>query len=203
LSGRIRPDGEALVTVVGRTGPEQVAIGHERPGTPFRYTANVHFDAHGGSGTRNERRACALTFTKTATAERSNLRRRPQSARQGERAMVRSRVLLCAAIAGLAVALAGCEPTPVYPTGGYVAPVYPAVSYGYGYGGPYYGGSYYGGGGYYGGGYTRYYGGGVYHGGVYRGGVYRRAGYGGGYYRGGGYHGGYRGGVRHAGGWRR
>jgi len=64
LSGRIRPDGEALVTVVGRTGPEQVAIGHERSGTPFRYTANVHFDAHGGSGARNERRACALTFTK-------------------------------------------------------------------------------------------------------------------------------------------
>ena len=65
LSGRIRPDGQALVTVVGRTGPEQVARFHERPGTPFRYTANVHFDAHGGSGMRNERRACALRFTKT------------------------------------------------------------------------------------------------------------------------------------------
>ena len=65
LSGRIRPDGAALVTVVERTGPEQVAIGHQRPGTPFRYTANVHFDAHGGSGMRNERRACALRFTKT------------------------------------------------------------------------------------------------------------------------------------------
>lgn len=64
LSGRIRPDGAALVTVVGRTGPEQVAIGPERPGTPFRYTANVRFDAHGGSGMRNERRACALRFTK-------------------------------------------------------------------------------------------------------------------------------------------
>ncbi len=65
LSGRIRPDGQALVAVVGRTGPEQVATGHERPGTPFRYTANVRFDAHGGSGMRNERRACALRFTKT------------------------------------------------------------------------------------------------------------------------------------------
>jgi hypothetical protein len=64
LSGRIRPDGEARLTLVGRTGPEEVAIGHERPGTPFRYTANVHFDAHSGSGMRNERRACALTFTK-------------------------------------------------------------------------------------------------------------------------------------------
>jgi hypothetical protein len=63
--GRIRPDGEALITVVARTGPEEVAIGHERPGTPFRYTANVRFDAHSGFGKRNERRACTLTFTKT------------------------------------------------------------------------------------------------------------------------------------------
>ena len=35
-------------------GPEDVAIGHVRPGTPFRYTANVHFDAHSGFGKRNE-----------------------------------------------------------------------------------------------------------------------------------------------------
>jgi hypothetical protein len=64
LSGRIRPDGEAVVTVVGRTGPEQVARFHERRGAPFRYTADVHFDAHGGSGMRNELRACTLAFTK-------------------------------------------------------------------------------------------------------------------------------------------
>jgi hypothetical protein len=64
LSGRVRPDGEALVTVAGRTGPEEVARLHERPGTPFRYTANVHFDARGGSGARNEMRACTLTFAK-------------------------------------------------------------------------------------------------------------------------------------------
>jgi hypothetical protein len=64
LSGRIRPDGQAVLTMVGRTGPEEVALYHERPGSPIRYTANVHFDAHGGSGMRNEKRACALTFTK-------------------------------------------------------------------------------------------------------------------------------------------
>jgi hypothetical protein len=64
LSGRIRPDGQALLTLVGRTGPEEVALYHKRPGTPFRYTANVHFDAHAGSGTRNGPRACALSFTK-------------------------------------------------------------------------------------------------------------------------------------------
>ena len=65
LSGRIRPNGQALLTLVGRTGPEEVAIGHERPGTPFRYTANVRFDATSGFGKRNERRACTLTFSKT------------------------------------------------------------------------------------------------------------------------------------------
>jgi hypothetical protein len=64
LSGRIRPDGQALITVVARTGPEEVAIGHVRPGTPFRYTANVLFDAHSGFGKRTQRRACTLTFTK-------------------------------------------------------------------------------------------------------------------------------------------
>ena len=64
LSGRIRPDGVALLTLVGRTGPVKVAIGHPRPGTPFRYTANVHFDEHSGFGQRNERRACTLRFDK-------------------------------------------------------------------------------------------------------------------------------------------
>jgi hypothetical protein len=64
LSGRIRPDGQALLTLVGRTGPEEVALYHKRPGTPFRYTANVRFDGNSGSGTRNGPRACSLTFTK-------------------------------------------------------------------------------------------------------------------------------------------
>jgi hypothetical protein len=64
LSGRIRPDGQALLTLVGRTGPQEVALYHERPGTPFRYTANVRFGANNGSGARNGPRACSLTFTK-------------------------------------------------------------------------------------------------------------------------------------------
>jgi len=64
LSGRIRPDGQSVLTMVGRTGPEEMTLYHERPGSPIRYTANVHFDANSGSGMRNERRACALKFTK-------------------------------------------------------------------------------------------------------------------------------------------
>jgi hypothetical protein len=63
-SGRIRPDSQAVLTMVGRTGPEEMTLDHERPGSPIQYTANVHFDAHGGSGIRNERGACRLIFTK-------------------------------------------------------------------------------------------------------------------------------------------
>lgn len=64
LSGRIRSDGQALLTLTGKTGPVQFAVGHVRPGTPFRYTANVHFEGRSGNGVRNERRACTLNFTK-------------------------------------------------------------------------------------------------------------------------------------------
>jgi hypothetical protein len=64
ITGRIRPDGGALLSMFGRTGPEQRAVGHERAGTPFRYTVDAHFDARGGSGKRNEQRACALTFNR-------------------------------------------------------------------------------------------------------------------------------------------
>ncbi len=65
ITGHIRRDGGALLTIVGRTWPEQFAIGHERPGVPFHYTVDAHFDGNGGSGKRNERRACALTFNRT------------------------------------------------------------------------------------------------------------------------------------------
>jgi hypothetical protein len=44
-------------------GPAKARF-HERLGTRFRYTANVHFHARGGSGMRNEMRACALMLAK-------------------------------------------------------------------------------------------------------------------------------------------
>jgi hypothetical protein len=65
ITGHIRPDGGALLMMYGRTGSQQRALGHESPGTPFRYTVDAHFDASGGSGKRNEQRPCALTFNKT------------------------------------------------------------------------------------------------------------------------------------------
>ncbi len=65
ITGRIRPDGGALLTMVGRTGPEQRSFGHPRPGAPFHYTVDAHFDGQSGSGKRNEQRPCALTFNKS------------------------------------------------------------------------------------------------------------------------------------------
>jgi hypothetical protein len=65
ITGHIRPDGGARLTMFGRTGPEQFAVGHERPGAPFRYTVDAHFDGNSGSGKRNEQRACALTFARS------------------------------------------------------------------------------------------------------------------------------------------
>jgi hypothetical protein len=65
ITGHIRPDGGAHLLMVGRTGPEQRSFGHQRPGVPFRYTVDAHFDGQSGSGKRNEERPCALTFSKT------------------------------------------------------------------------------------------------------------------------------------------
>jgi hypothetical protein len=65
ITGCIRLDGDALLMMFGGTGPQQRALGHERSGTPFRYTVNAHFDTRDGSGKRNEQRPCALTFNKT------------------------------------------------------------------------------------------------------------------------------------------
>ena len=65
ITGHIRPDGGALLTMDGRTGSEQRSFGHQRPGVPFRYTVDAHFGEQSGSGRRNEQRPCALTFNKT------------------------------------------------------------------------------------------------------------------------------------------
>jgi len=64
ITGRIRADGGALLMMFGRTGLQQRAVGHDRPGTPFGYTVDAHFDASGGSGKRNEQRPCALVFNR-------------------------------------------------------------------------------------------------------------------------------------------
>jgi hypothetical protein len=64
LSGWVRPDGKAIVSVIGLSGRDQ-SISHLRPGTRFRYTANVQFNGDSGSGQRQQLRACTLSFSRT------------------------------------------------------------------------------------------------------------------------------------------
>jgi hypothetical protein len=64
FGGRVKSDGGAVVSVSGRTGPEEYSVGHVRPGTPFHYTANVQFSGGSGSGQRQQLRPCTLTFTR-------------------------------------------------------------------------------------------------------------------------------------------
>jgi hypothetical protein len=63
LDGWVRPDGKALVSVIGTAGNDP-SIGHVRPGTRFRYTANVQFNGDSGSGQREQLRACTLSFSR-------------------------------------------------------------------------------------------------------------------------------------------
>lgn len=63
LGGWVRPDGKAIVGVAGLTGQDQ-SIGNVRPGTRFRYTANVQFNGDSGSGQRQQFRPCSLNFTR-------------------------------------------------------------------------------------------------------------------------------------------
>jgi hypothetical protein len=65
LTGQIRADGAAVLSMYGRTGLQQRAVGHQPPGTPFEYTIDAHFDANDGAGKRNEQRPCELKFHKT------------------------------------------------------------------------------------------------------------------------------------------
>jgi hypothetical protein len=64
LSGQINSDGSGVFVMRGLTGERIATVGRVNPGTPFSYTANVHFDRMHGTGKRNELRACALDFVK-------------------------------------------------------------------------------------------------------------------------------------------
>jgi len=64
ISGRIGPDGAALLSVSGRTGDPDYSVGRVAAGYPFHFTATAHFDERSGSGKRNELRPCDLSFVK-------------------------------------------------------------------------------------------------------------------------------------------
>ncbi|MBV9567819.1 MAG: hypothetical protein JO172_06745 [Hyphomicrobiales bacterium] len=65
LSGRIGPDGSALLTMTGRAGDPAYNLNHAAGGTPIHYTVTAHFSGNSGSGTRNEQRSCSVVFTRT------------------------------------------------------------------------------------------------------------------------------------------
>lgn len=64
LSGQILPNGDAFLRMNGNTGSPQYTLGRVAAGTPFHYTVTAHFGQQSGSGRRNERRQCDLTFTR-------------------------------------------------------------------------------------------------------------------------------------------
>jgi hypothetical protein len=64
LTGKIKPSGDAVLRMKGRTGDAGYTIGKVNPGSPYQYTANVHFDGAHASGKRNEGRECTLDFSK-------------------------------------------------------------------------------------------------------------------------------------------
>jgi hypothetical protein len=65
LSGKIQPDGDALLSMTGLTGNPNASVGQVDRGTPFHYTATAHFDGDHGTGKRNESRVCTLNFLKS------------------------------------------------------------------------------------------------------------------------------------------
>ena len=64
LDGLIAEDGKALLKARGRTGDPRFSMDRARPGTPYGYEVNAHFEGNSGSGTRTGRRTCDLRFTR-------------------------------------------------------------------------------------------------------------------------------------------
>ncbi len=64
LSGQIDPGGDGMLIMQGLTGDVDHTVGRLSPGSPFQYTANVHFDRTHGVGKRNELRDCKLDFVR-------------------------------------------------------------------------------------------------------------------------------------------
>jgi len=65
LSGRIGPDGSALLTMIGLTGDPAYSIKRVPGGSPIHYSVSARFSGNSGSGIRNEHRSCSLVFTRT------------------------------------------------------------------------------------------------------------------------------------------
>ena len=64
ISGKIEPDGNAVLHLAGTTGPQQYSIGNARPGTPYSYDITAHFKGDRGTGKRIGPRSGTFDFIK-------------------------------------------------------------------------------------------------------------------------------------------
>jgi hypothetical protein len=64
FDGKIRPDGEAEISVDGRTGPSAITPRHPPPGTKFSYAIVAKFEDSRGTGSRIGGRICDFVFAK-------------------------------------------------------------------------------------------------------------------------------------------
>jgi len=64
LSGRIQPDGTAMLDASGITGDPKYNVKAVQRGTPYAYQVAAKFDGARGSGRRLQVRECALTFAR-------------------------------------------------------------------------------------------------------------------------------------------
>jgi serine/threonine protein kinase len=52
ISGKIDPDGNAILHLAGTTGPQQYSMNNARPGTPYSYDISAQFKGNRGTGRR-------------------------------------------------------------------------------------------------------------------------------------------------------
>lgn len=64
LSGKIYPDGKALLAARGFVGDPKTAGNRFSSGTPYTYRVDARFEGTRGVGNRIELRPCTLTFAK-------------------------------------------------------------------------------------------------------------------------------------------
>lgn len=64
ISGKIEPDGNAILHLAGTTGPRQYSINNVPPGTPYGYDIAAQFKGNRGTGKRISPRAGTLEFIK-------------------------------------------------------------------------------------------------------------------------------------------
>jgi hypothetical protein len=64
LTGRIADNGDGLLQMAGIAGDSDHTVGRIG-GVHFRYSVKAHFNGGSGSGERQERRSCSLSFSRS------------------------------------------------------------------------------------------------------------------------------------------